>query len=215
MRYQTLIVLASVLASVSALPSQVAKRDWVHDKKGNLKITFSDETVSLGTLPIDKIIDKMSDACHTSGQCDTSPIKITGYQLVHKDSVVDETLTINPSGSYPTWIRNGLRDALRAAVKATAKCETIVHTPNCGFSAYYCPGKKTKVTECKVPKYWGVNYQPHDLGNSAPPFMGADMEMKIEDHGFCSTFTTVGAAVAGAVNGVAGGIFLLSSLACN
>lgn len=32
--------------------------------------------------------------------------------------------------------------------------------------------------------------------------------------GFCSTFATIGSAVAGAVNPVAGGIFTLGGLAC-
>ena len=88
-----------------------------------------------------------------------------------------------------------------------------------------------------MPQYWGINYQAPDLGNAAPPFIGADMSIESDSDGFCSTFTTVGSAVAGecfawsliideskvpmcsyihlgAVSGVAGGIFSLASLAC-
>lgn len=94
-------------------------------------------------MPIDRVMKSMTEACHTEGQCETSPIEIKGFQKVSSDSVVDETLTLNPIGAYPTWIRNGLRDALGAAVKAVAKCKKVVHSQNCGFSAFYCPRKST------------------------------------------------------------------------
>lgn len=56
-------------------------------------------------------------------------------------SVKDETLTIEPSGSYPIWIHNGLIDALSAAVKVIAKCEDVTNTPTCPNTIAFCPGK--------------------------------------------------------------------------
>ena len=85
-----------------------------------------------------------------------------------------------------------------------------------------------------VPQYWGINYQPPDKHDAAPPFIGADMSIQLDEGGFCGDLTTAMGAVAGkclhshlangmftcshidsgAVNGVAGGIFSLLSLAC-
>lgn len=48
-----------------------------------------------------------------------------------------------------------------------------------------------------VPQYWGISYQPADLGNSAPPFIGADMSIEVDTGDFCSQLTTIGGAVAG------------------
>lgn len=89
------------------------------------------------------------------------------------------------------------------------------------------------MNECTVPQYWGINFQPPGSGNSAPPFIGADMTIVVDTGGFCSTFTTIAGAIAGklldrysiecctclqihlgALNGAAGGIFSLASLAC-
>jgi hypothetical protein len=57
--------------------------------------------------------------------------------------------------------------------------------------------QSTTVNECKVPAYWAINYQAKDAHNAAPPNLGAKIEYKIDSTGFCSTFTTVGGAVAG------------------
>lgn len=53
------------------------------------------------------------------------------------------------------------------------------------------------VNECVVPQYWGINYQPPDLGSAAPPFIGADLSIQLDAGGFCSTFLTSVGAVAG------------------
>ncbi|KAF2466174.1 uncharacterized protein BDR25DRAFT_306336 [Lindgomyces ingoldianus] len=216
MRYQSIILAAATVASVSARAHMpLSKREEVNDPNGNIKITFSDETVKLGTITIETIIDALAKACSTQGQCDTSALEFKG-QLVESGtgSVTDETLTVDPSGAYPTWIHNGLIDSLYAAVKAIAKCEDVTNTPTCGFSAYYCPSKPFTVTECVVPQYWGINYQAPDATNAAPPFIGADMHITLDEGGFCTTLLTSLGAVAGAVHGVGGGIFTLLSLAC-
>ena len=38
MHYQKFALLVIALASVSASPVKISKRDWVNDEKGNLKI---------------------------------------------------------------------------------------------------------------------------------------------------------------------------------
>jgi hypothetical protein len=53
------------------------------------------------------------------------------------------------------------------------------------------------VNECVVPQYWGINYQDPKAATSAPPFIGADLTIVLDEGGFCSTLTTVLGAVAG------------------
>ncbi|KAF2733262.1 hypothetical protein EJ04DRAFT_605937 [Polyplosphaeria fusca] len=212
-----LTLLALAAASVTAVPqSQISKRDVINDPNGNIKITFSDEKVDLGTVKIDDIISGLASACSTQGQCDTSIFELKG-QLIGGGlggSVDSLTASIGPSGAYPTWIRNGLVDTLGAAVKSIAECRDTTQTPTCPNPAVYCPAEPYTVTQCVVPAYWGINYQAPDSANAAPPFIGADVAVEIDEGGFCGTLTTALGAVAGAVNGAAGGIFTLLSLAC-
>ena len=58
-------------------------------------------------------------------------------------------------------------------------------------------GQPVTVTECVVPQFVGVNFQPADLGNAAPPFMEFGLSIAVDSTDFCSTFATVGSAVAG------------------
>jgi hypothetical protein len=48
-----------------------------------------------------------------------------------------------------------------------------------------------------VPQFWGVTYQPANLGNAASPFMELGLSIAVDEGNFCSTFTMVGSAVAG------------------
>ena len=102
----------------------------------------SDDTVKLGTLPTDVIVQQLATLCSESGQCDTGSVDITGYYLVQGQNQIAETVTINPSGIYPTWIHRGLFEALAAAVNAVAKCEkTTVTKDDCEPSSRGCGGK--------------------------------------------------------------------------
>jgi hypothetical protein len=72
----------------------------------------------------------------------------------------------------------------------------------------------TTVIQCEVPKFWGINFQSPDEPNSAPPNIATDLEVEIVDSPICEDTLTGLGAVAGAVNGVAGGIFTLLTFAC-
>lgn len=108
----------------------------------------SDQTIKLGTISIDAIVGELYDVCSTQGQCDTSPFDLKGQFIAPGlgGSVKSATLTVNPSGSYPTWIHNGLLDAIGAAVKAVAKCEKITRTSTCPNPMAYCPSKFLALT---------------------------------------------------------------------
>lgn len=161
------------------------------------------------------MFSELGDACATTGTCDTNPRTIDG-QLIGAGlggNVEDITVTLEPIGLYPVWIRNGLLDILHASVLEVAKCEDIHHQPTCPNPAVYCPAEPITVNECVVPKFWGINYQAGNPDN-APPQITTSVDLSINESGFCETFTTIGSAVAGAVSGVGGGIFSLISLAC-
>lgn len=160
-------------------------------------------------------------------------------QLFSSETVNDLTVTIGPDGEYPTWIRNGLLDALGAAARTVAKCTSGTYTNTCpGTTAMaYCPRKQTKFTNCEVPKYWGINYQDPKEANAAPPNLGFNIEVEEDSlSDLCTGILTGLGAVAGtfpavldtkplgpidanllflgAVNGVGGGIFTLLTFAC-
>lgn len=161
-------------------------------------------------------MDAVVPVCHESGQCETNDIDLKS-QLFSSETVTDIKVTVGPDGSYPTWIRNGLVDVLRASAKAVAKCEDGTYTNTCpGSTAMaYCPRTKTKFTNCEVPKFWGVNYQAPNAADAAPPNVGLDISMETEGGQVCEDAMTGIGAVAGAVNGVAGGMFTLLTFACN
>jgi hypothetical protein len=93
------------------------------------------------------MFDRLVEICHESGQCETNDIELEGQLIApgRGGSVDNIKVILGPDGEYPTWIRNGLVDALRAAVKSISKCEDITHTNDCaGTTAMaYCPGKSS------------------------------------------------------------------------
>lgn len=161
--------------------------------------SVSRETVQIGTVTTDEIIGTVAPICHESGQCETNPLEMKS-QLFTSESVTNLIITISPDGEYPTWIRNGLLDALGAAAKTVAKCEDGTYTNTCpGVTAMaYCPRRKTQFTNCEVPKYWGINYQHPSVGNAAPPNLGFNINVVEEGkEDLCENVMTGLGAVAG------------------
>ncbi|KAI0397648.1 hypothetical protein F5Y17DRAFT_414061 [Xylariaceae sp. FL0594] len=221
MRSQAFTLLAVAISSAcsTAIPTRVAKRDdprnW--NRKGgggNTNIIFSDDTIRLGTVTIDNIMDKLVERCHDEGLCDTGSIDLQG-QLIDPGAggeVDDITVTVEPSGAYQEPLHNALLDALRAAVHFMAKCEDVTNTPTCPSTMTYCPSEPFTVNECVVPRYWGIVNFGDTTG--APNHIQADLTLKIEGSGLCDTLTGVGEALAGAINGGFGGVFTLAGLLC-
>ncbi|KAI1359127.1 hypothetical protein F5Y08DRAFT_344973 [Xylaria arbuscula] len=191
--------------------------DWVNDANGQLIMTFSDEKTNMGTVSVQDIMDILNGACSETGNCDTNEGDVDG-QIIdggRGGEVLDITVTVTPGGAFPTWIHNGLLETLHAALDAAAECEEVTHTDDCvGTGLAYCPEHKITVNQCKLPKYFAVNYQAEDASNAAPPFIEAKLGLEVESNGFCAAFATIGGAIAGAVNGAAGGVFSLIGLAC-
>ncbi|KAF2245815.1 hypothetical protein BU26DRAFT_488467 [Trematosphaeria pertusa] len=213
MQYQTL-ALAALLACATALPSLQKRDQQTWDENGNLKLTFSKDTVMLGDVTIDDIFAKLGEVCHESGQCETNDIELDGIIWSSNDQT-EIKVTLGPDGEYPTWIRNGLLDGLKAAVQTVAKCEETTYHNSCGFSPYYCPAKDSKHMQCEVPKYWGINFQAKGEENAAPPNLATNMKVeRVGASPLCEDILTGLGAVAGAVHGVGGGIFTLLTFAC-
>ncbi|ORY08484.1 hypothetical protein BCR34DRAFT_11899 [Clohesyomyces aquaticus] len=215
MLFQHLSLAAVAISSVNALPS-VAKRDGEWDTNGNIKLTFSEEKVKLGDVSLDEMFKRMQSVCHESGNCETNDITFDGWYMAPGNNAPmgPIVVTMAPSGSYPTWIRNGLVDSLQAAVKAVAKCGTVHNTQLCQGGDKGCSPVKSEAFQCEVPKYWGINYQSPDVVNAAPPFMGADVKMDPADGSGCQDALDAIGAIAGAIHGVGGGLFTLPKLSC-
>ena len=65
--------------------------------------------MNIGPASLDDILNKVVSQCHETGLCDTTPITISSHIVGAGDGDVnDETITLHPSGEYPSWIRNGL-----------------------------------------------------------------------------------------------------------
>lgn len=61
-----------------------------------------------------------------------------------------------------------------------------------------CSAQPFTVNECTVPQFWGVNYQDPTATTDAPSYMELTLDVAVDTgSGFCSTFATVGSAVAG------------------
>ncbi|KAH4061665.1 hypothetical protein HBI70_199300 [Parastagonospora nodorum] len=198
--------------SVNALTKREEK---VWDPKGNIKLTFSQETVKIGDLNIDAIIHQLAAVCHESGQCETNEIEMKS-RFWKSENNHNLKVTLGPHGTYPVWIRNGLVDLLGVAVKAIAKCTSGTYTNTCpGVTAMaYCPRKKTQYTNCEVPQFWGITYQTADSANAAPPAISVDLASENSDAAVCKDALEITGTVAGAVNGYAGTAFTLLSYAC-
>ena len=128
-------------------------------------------------------------------------------------------MTLSPSGDYPAALRDNLIAALTAAINAAQTCAPVTNTEACYTPAMvYCPSKcilwlirklcrlaadaflsdpETTTIECTVPQFWGVTYQPPNLGVAAPPFIALSLNMVVDTSDFCTTFATIGGAIAG------------------
>ncbi|MCJ1311382.1 hypothetical protein MMC25_005053 [Agyrium rufum] len=219
---RSLLALQLSVALVVAIPTTILNepRDapavvWQNDPKGNVIVGFSDDTINLGSITIDDIMGSMYTACGSYGTCDTNPTTMTGEIITSKGNLDGETITLNPSGDYPTWLNNGILQALQAGITAAATSANMSYEVPCASYESYCPQTVDTQLQYTVPAYWSIIYQDANDCSAAPPFVTLGLTQSVDTGaGLCSDFITIGGAVAGAINGVAGGIFSLIGLAC-
>ncbi|KAI2474691.1 hypothetical protein Ptr902_13890 [Pyrenophora tritici-repentis] len=206
----TTITLATLLASASAgvVPAVPAIRhdpitkrsEATFDPNGNIKLTFSRETVKIGSLTTEAIISAIYPICHESGQCETNDIDLKGM-LITPSRVDAIKVTLGPMaptqpGSATAW-------------------STPSAPPHAQWQSARREPMWTSASNCEVPKFWGINYQSSKNPDGAPPNLSLDVSMEKEgDGGLCEDVMSGLGAVAGAVHGVGGGVFTLLSFAC-
>jgi hypothetical protein len=135
--------------TIRATSKIFCKRDLAHagmktsrtERLADSNTQVSDDTIKLGTVGIDDIINNMYTRYSTSGVYDTGDVTLDG-QLISGGmggEVQDITLTVHPEGACLTWIHKAFLGAPSAAIKATAKCEDVTNTPTCPSTMAYCP----------------------------------------------------------------------------
>lgn len=95
---------------------------WTSSSTGNLAVVYSDNTVSYGPIQPSVFAQGLNNACYDAGTCDTSPIVSTSPS----GEEVEVTVTGTPSGSYPSWVHNGLLDIFMAAVSSVETSSTVL-----------------------------------------------------------------------------------------
>ncbi|PVI04690.1 hypothetical protein DM02DRAFT_518341, partial [Periconia macrospinosa] len=181
-------------------------------------LTVKKETITLANIEVDKIFEKLKDACHKTGNCETNDIVIKG-QLIGRgrgSSVDNVELTLEPHGSYRESHRDNLLSLMEKAVREVMKCEEYTHTTTCANPMGFCPSRTTKQKQCHVPAYWGVNIQKAEDKDeaSAPPSLEVELGLQVVGDTICEdTYKDLG-KMGKAVHSAAGGIFNLWQFAC-
>ena len=154
MHYQSFVLLTVAVASVSAYPKNLVKREeWVNDENGNLWLTckldcaiadevygskfltcraVSDERINLSGITIDNIADKLAEVCSESGQC-------VGNEIEMDTKISNRVLSIEPDGAYSIDRREDLITALELALNEVAECRDVTHRIDCPNPMVYCP----------------------------------------------------------------------------
>ena len=180
------------------------------DGKGETTVRFSDESVYVGGCTPESIIATVGENCFEDGFC--NPEEWT-MQCVQGDAA-SHTITMKaPEGQYQSWIRNGLVDAMQAAIKTDKVTSSERINAMSGGGCVGCPWTSKPITVYNMPSYIGI---AHANEGQIPDVItltitNNDAE---DDAGLCEILTGLGGAIAGSVNGVAGGIFGVGGVAC-
>ena len=191
------------------------------------QVTVSDKTAYWG-CGIDPVatLNNVSSICETSGQCISNSPWSTDIEYVDPTDTQNGydassgTLTISATGTYPSWIRNGLVAGLQGAMGAKDVITTSTVTYAVTDGAINKNGPQMHGEDCTVataPSYVGLGVY------SAPNVLMATISAEISavgsdgGNGLCGTAGIVG-AIAGAFGpggAVVGAIFGTVSASCS
>ncbi|CAI6339862.1 unnamed protein product [Periconia digitata] len=193
-------------------------KNGIYDRKGNFRIPFKKESMTIADIELDDIFQSLRDACHPTGNCETNDIELKG-QLIGKGTttnVKNVELTLSPHGLYRESHREDLLDLLEYAVRQVAECEEYTHKSPCPNPAVFCPSDSTRVKRCSVPSYWAVNLQKEEDKDegSAPPTIETDLSLEVVDDTICEDWYDKLSEFGGMVNGHAGTGLSLWKFAC-
>jgi hypothetical protein len=131
-------LLLAALATASPLTRRAdpGPTVWKSPDGGNTQVRFGDNKVYVGSCTPDSILSTVTDNCYEEGFCNASEWTM---QCVQGDAA-SHTITIKaPEGQYQPWIRNGLVDAMKAAIATEGVTEKKRITAMRGGGGVGCP----------------------------------------------------------------------------
>lgn len=109
-------LLLTTLTTAASLPAKRADPGptvWTSPNGGNTNVRFGDGKVYVGGCSPKSVIDTVYDNCYGEGFCNSASWSM---QCVQGDDAT-HTITITaPEGQYQPWIKNGLVQAMQAAL---------------------------------------------------------------------------------------------------
>lgn len=178
------------------------------------QVTVSDSTILWGcdTDPV-AVLGNVVGICPSSGQCITNTpwSEQVTYASSERTDVTTETLVISATGTYPTWIRNGLVQGLQAAMSASG----VISRSTINYSVKTGPINKDGVQieghSCSVataPSFIGLGV--YSAPNTLEATISVTAAVGTPSTGFCASggaqASTLTAAIAGAFGPVGAGV---------
>ncbi|KAF2122602.1 hypothetical protein BDV96DRAFT_2665 [Lophiotrema nucula] len=209
-------LLSALFMGSAANAAVMLKRDdpgptvWKSPDGGNTEARFGDGKVYVGSCTPQDVINTLYDNCYGEGFCNSDSWTM---QCTESDDAT-HTITITaPEGQYQPWIKNGLVEALSAAIGTDGVTSSEQITAMSGGGCVGCTWTGTEITVYTMPSTLGIS---HLNDGSVPDVITLNIKNNDEgdDEGMCEILTGIGGALAGAVNGAAGGVFGLASVAC-
>lgn len=171
------------------------------------QVTVGDATIFWG-CDVDPVatLGNISDICATSGQCVSNApyTQDVTYAVPGQDTTSKETLSITATGTYPSWIRNGLVEAVQAAMSGNG----VVETTNVDYGVYGPINKNGIQTEeescnvAKAPSFIGLDV--YSAENVLEATISVTMTIVDPESGFCASGVGDAAASTGAIAGAFG-----------
>ncbi|KAK5651284.1 hypothetical protein OQA88_12628 [Cercophora sp. LCS_1] len=216
MRISTLIALfasggsianaAAVSTSLAGSSLSSSGLNILTRRSTEIRVATGDDMANWGTMnPIDAL-RKLFEGCDAS-HCDANiPI---GTTLVGSGNgnLKSMSLQLKMGSSYPTWVKNGLIDALIAVygtngVVQNRPYETV--TGGVCFGHNTCsPVERKQTTQFFGPRKMSVRFA------DGQAFMNFEVSADNGGDGACGLMASLTGAVAGAINGALGALFTL------
>ncbi|KAF7563256.1 hypothetical protein G7046_g871 [Stylonectria norvegica] len=209
---------------VVALALQAHADDiWTNPDGGNTHVDIGDGKVEYGYAPPWYAFEQIKSSCPSNGCNSENKIEYaTG--IVKAGALVSATIILSVEGSFNDAGEQGSRDQLVDIVNAVAGSspyeydKDVKYTTGNGCvvagSTPCNPGNSETVDQYTATNLIVVRVENQDGSELADMSVSITVDISDADDGLCSDLTTAGAAVAGAVSGIAGGIFSLAGLAC-
>ncbi|KAM0418707.1 hypothetical protein ACHAPT_012406 [Fusarium lateritium] len=215
--------LTSCIYAIAFAMGVAADDAWTNPDGGNTHVDIGDKKVAYGYTPPWYAFDKIKEECPSNGCNSENKIEYsTG--VIQDGEMRSATITISVEGSFNDAGEQGNRDDLVEIVKAVAgaspydfEAGVTYRTGNgCVVSGFIpCdPGNEEHADQYTATSLIVVRVENDDGSLLADMSVSVKVDVDDAGAGVCSTLTTAGAAISGAISGLASGIFALAGLAC-